>query len=109
MNHYIFENASNTAKNAIRIIWLETDIDSGAKSVADILEMNFDGSKDSLKKIVRCLYEMTFVGERDEDKEDYEVRVAGYDYDSSLEGKARKQSSKEINSVTEQLWLEFQK
>lgn len=104
MNIYIFEKASETA---IRSLWLESD-KTGCKSVVDIMEMSFDGSKESLKKIVKCLYEMMFVGEQYNDlKEGYEVTVAGKDYDESLAGKARKQSSKDINVITEQLWSEI--
>lgn len=101
MNLYIFEKAKN---NAIRSIWLETDKERGCRSVADILEMQYDGSKESLKNAVKCLYEMMFVGEQYDDvKDGYEVKVACVDYDASLEGKARKRSSKEINVITEQL------
>lgn len=101
MNLYIFEKASDTA---IRCLWIETDED-GCKSVANIMEMSFDGSKESLKNTVKCLYEMMFVGEQYDDlKEGYIVQVAGKDYDKSLAGKARKQSSKDINVITEQLW-----
>lgn len=101
MNLYIFEKANDTA---IRSLWLESD-DTGAKSVVDIFEMSFNGSKESLKHTVKCLYQMMFVGEQPDDlKEGYEVKVAYKDYDKSLEGKARKQASKEINVITEQLW-----
>lgn len=102
MNHYIFAKPKPTA---IRAIWMESD-DNGCKSVTDILEMNFDGSKESLKKTVRCLYEMLFIGEQGDDLEKgYQIQVEHTDYDSSLEGKARKQSSKEINVLTEQLFV----
>jgi hypothetical protein len=100
MNSYIFEKASDTA---IRAIWLESD-EYGSKSVVDIFEMSFDGSKESLKRTVKCLYEMMFVGEQPSDANGYEIKVAYKDYDASLEGKARKQSSKEINAITEQLF-----
>ena len=101
MNIYIFEKASETS---IRLLHLESD-ESGCKSVANIMEMSFDGSKESLKKTVKCLYEMMFVGEQYDDmNEGYIVQVADKDYDESLAGKARKQSSKEINVITEQLW-----
>lgn len=101
MNIYVFEKASETA---IRGIWLESD-ESGCRSVVDIFEMRHEGSKESLKKTVKCIYEMMFVGEQYDDmKEGYEVRVANKEYDASLEGKARKRSSKEINVISEQLW-----
>jgi hypothetical protein len=100
MNLYIFEKASDTA---IRAIWFESD-EEGYKSVANIMEMSFDGSKESLKHTVKCLYEMLFVGEQSGDHEGYKIQVAHADYDASLEGKAHKQSSKEINVLTEQLW-----
>lgn len=100
MNYYVFEKASETA---IRCLWIESD-DEGVKSVVDIFEISFDSSKESLKKTVKCLYEMMFIGEQYDDmKEGYVVQVAHRDYDKSLEGKARKQSSKEINVITEQL------
>lgn len=102
MNIYVFEKAK---VNAIRCIWFESD-ENGCKSVADIMEMSFDGSKESLKKTVKNLYEMMFVGEQYDDiKDGYEVKVAHVDYDASLEGKARKRSSKEINVITEQLLI----
>jgi hypothetical protein len=101
MNSYIFEKASDTA---IRAIWIETDSEDGYRSVVDIMEMSFDGSKESLKHTVKCLYSMLFVGEQSGDNEGYEVRAACMDYDPSLEGKARKKSSKEINVLTEQLF-----
>lgn len=101
MNLYVFEKAS---KDSIRGIWLESD-ENGCRSVVDIFEMRHDGSKESLRKTVKCLYEMLFVGDQPDDlKEGYEVRVASKEYDPSLEGKARKRSSKEINVITEQLW-----
>lgn len=101
MNLYVFEKATN---NSIRGIWIESN-ESGFRSVVDIFEMRHDGSKESLKNTVKCLYEMMFVGEQYDDlKEGYEVRVASKEYDASLEGKARKRSSKEINVITEQLW-----
>lgn len=101
MNHYIFEKASDTA---VRLLWIESD-ETGCKSVGNIMEMSHDGSKQSLKKTVKCLYEMMFVGEQYDDiKLGYVIQVAYKDYDSSLEGKARKQSSKEINVITEQLF-----
>lgn len=100
MNHYIFEKASDTA---IRVLWIESD-EEGYKSVANIMEMSYDGSKESLKFTVKCLYEMMFVGEQSGDALGYKVEVAHKEYDASLEGKARKQSSKEINVITEQLW-----
>ena len=101
MNTYVFHKASKTA---IRSIWIESN-DDGYKSVVDIFEMQFDGSKESLKRTVKCLYEMMFVGERQEDKtKGYELKTEGEEYDESLAGKARKQSSKEINVITEQLW-----
>jgi hypothetical protein len=100
MNHYIFEKASDTA---VRVIWLESD-EGGCKSIADIMEMHYDGSKESLKCVVKCLYEMMFIGNQAGDKLGYEIRVAHKEYDPSLEGKARKQSAKEINVITEQLF-----
>lgn len=101
MNIYVFEKVSETA---IRGIWFQSD-ENGCKSVFDIMEMSFDGSKESLKFTVKCIYEMLFIGEQIDDlKEGYEVRVAHKEYDASLEGKARKRSSKEINVITEQLW-----
>lgn len=101
MNLYIFEKATETA---IRCLWIESD-SAGVKSVVDIFEMSFDGTKESLKKTVKCLYEMMFIGEQYTDMtEGYVVQVAHKDYDKALEGKARKQSSKEINVITEQLW-----
>lgn len=101
MNSYIFEKVSDTA---IRAIWFERDKE-GCKSVANILEMSFDGSKESLKHTVKCLYEMLFIGEQLSDQLlNYNIQTAHKDYDISLEGKARKQSSKEINVLTEQLW-----
>jgi hypothetical protein len=101
MNLYIFEKASETA---IRCLWIESDQD-GCKSVANIMEMSFDGSKASMKNTIKCLYEMMFVGEQYVDIEKgYVVQAAGKDYDESLAGKARKQSSKDINVITEQLW-----
>jgi hypothetical protein len=100
MNQYIFEKASDTA---IRVLWIESDED-GRRSVANIMEMSHDGSKESLKVTVKCLYEMMFIGEQSGDELGYKVEVAYKDYDASLEGKARKQSSKEINVITEQLF-----
>lgn len=101
MNYYIFEKASNSA---IRVIWIESD-DSDHKSVANIMEMDFtEDSKESLKNTVKCLYEMVYVGYQNGDENGYSIRAQGEEYDSSLEGKARKQSSKEINVMTEQLW-----
>lgn len=100
MNSYIFEKSSDTS---IRAIWFET-CEEGYKSVANIIEMSFDGSKESLKHTIKCLYEMLFIGEQLDDSEGYKIQVAHADYDASLEGKARKQSSKEINVLTEQLW-----
>jgi hypothetical protein len=100
MNHYIFEKASDTATRAI---WLESD-EYNSKSVVDIFEMSYDGSKESLKRTVKCLYEMMFVGEQSGDALGYKIEVAHKEYDASLEGKARKRSSKEINVITEQLW-----
>jgi len=100
MNLYIFEKASETA---IRSIWIESD-EEGYKSVANIMEMSYDGSKESLKFTVKCLYEMMFIGVQTGDEHGYEIKVAYKDYDDSLEGKARKQSSKEINVLTEQLF-----
>lgn len=100
MNLYIFEKATETA---IRAIWIETDTEHGYKSVSNIMEMSFDGSKSSLKNTIKCLYEMLFVGEQPSDRNGYKVEVPYKDYDTSLEGKARKKSSKEINVITEQL------
>jgi hypothetical protein len=100
MNHYIFEKASDAY---IRVLWIESD-ENGCKSITDIMEMCHDGSKESLKRVVKCLYEMMFIGHQTGDKLGYEIRVAHKDYDPSLEGKARKQSSKEINAITEQLF-----
>ena len=100
MNLYIYEKASDTA---VRLLWIESD-EEGCKSVGNIMEMSHDGSKESLKHTVKCLYEMKFVGEQSGDSLGYEIQVAYKDYDPSLEGKARKQSSKEINVITEQLW-----
>lgn len=100
MNHYIFEKASDTS---IRALWIESD-ESGCKSVVNIFEMSHDGFKESLKRTVKCLYEMMFVGEQSGDALGYEIKVAYKDYDPSLEGKARKKSSKEINVITEQLF-----
>ena len=101
MNHYIFHRVSDVA---IRSIWMESD-DNGSKFVVDIFEMQFDGSKESLKKTVKCLHEMLFIGEQYEDKvKGYSISVDHKNYDRSLEGKARKQSSKEINVITEQLF-----
>ena len=100
MNYYVFEKASETA---IRSIWIESD-ETGCKSVVDIFEMSHDGSKESLKNSVKCLHEMMFVGEQSGDALGYEIKVAYKDYDPSLAGKARKQSSKEINVITEQLF-----
>ena len=100
MNSYIFQKASDTT---VRTIWFVSD-KTGCKSVANIIEMSFDGSKESLKNTVKCLYEMLFIGEQSGDHEGYEIRTDVADYDASLEGKARKQSSKEINVLTEQLW-----
>lgn len=102
MNSYIFEKVSDTV---IRAIWIETDPEHGYKSIANIMEMSFDCSKSSLKHTVKCLYEMMFMGEQPSDSNGYEVKVGwDQDYDKSLEGKARKRSSKEINVITEQLW-----
>lgn len=103
MNYYVFEKASS---NSIRAFWLESD-NNGCKSVANILEMKFDGSKESLKKTVKCVYEMLFVGEQPDDSNGYKIQVINEEYDASLEGKARKQSSKEINVISEQLWSFF--
>lgn len=101
MNTYIFCKAS---QNSIRVIHLDED-DRGVKSVANILEMAHDLTKESLKNTVRCLYEMVFIGHQPGDQIDgYVVRIDECEYDASLEGKARKQSSKEINVITEQLW-----
>jgi len=66
----------------------------------NIHEMDFDGTKEYLKKTIQNLYEMMFIGYNGK----YEIKTAYDDYDTSLEGKARKQSSKEINVLTEQLW-----
>jgi hypothetical protein len=101
MNIYIFQKASETS---IRCIWIEEDLD-GIKSVANIHEMYHDGSKASLKHTIKCLYEMFFVGENGE----HEIcastdDVSKMEYDASLEGMARKRSSKEINVMTEQLF-----
>jgi hypothetical protein len=95
MNHYIFEKASETA---IRLIWIESDEDN-IKSVTNIYELRTDGSFESLKHAVKCLFSISFIGENG----DYEVKVAGLDYDPSLEGKARKRTSKEINVISVQL------
>ena len=104
MNLYVFEKATN---NVIRGIWFESD-ENGCRSVTNIFENYFDGSKESLKKTVKNIYEMMSVGEQYDDiKEGYEVRVAFKEYDNTLEGKARKRSSKEINVITEQLWAEM--
>ncbi len=101
-NIYVFENV--TDKNAIRCISLEED-ENGCKSVTNIHEMNHDGSLQSLKHTVKCLYSMNFIGEQPDDLEcGYQIRVAHKDYDSSLEGKARKRSSKEINVISAQLF-----
>jgi hypothetical protein len=100
MNSYIFHKVSD---NKIRALMFVSD-DAGYKSVAHILDMSFDGSKESMKHTIKCLYEMLFVGEQSEDSEGYEIRTDIAEYDVSLEGKARKQSSKEINVLTEQLW-----
>jgi hypothetical protein len=103
MNIYVFEK---TSEAAIRGIWIESDGD-GCKSVVDIFEMRYDGTKENLKFIVKCIYEMMFVGEQPADSNGYEVRVAFKQLDDTLQGKARKRSSKEINMVTEQLWTEI--
>lgn len=100
MNSYIFHKASATE---IRALWFFSD-ETGCKAVANILDMSFDGSKESMKHTIKCLYEMLFVGEQSGDSEGYEIRTSVAEYDASLEGKARKQSSKEINVLTEQLW-----
>ena len=100
MNSYIFHKTSDTAISAM---WFVSD-DTGCKAVENVLEMSFDGSKESMKHTIKCLYEMLFVGEQSGDSEGYVVRTDVADYDASLEGKARKQSSKEINVLTEQLW-----
>jgi hypothetical protein len=103
MNTYVFQKASDTA---IRCIWIEED-EEGVKSVANIYEMNHEGSFNpySLKHTVKCLYEMMFVGENGEHEVcaaiDFNTKM---DYDSSLEGKARKRSSKEINVIAAQLF-----
>ena len=99
MNTYIFQKASETS---IRCIWIEEE--DNIKSVVNIHEMYHDGSKTSLKHTIKCLYEMFFIGENG----DYEIfasinDVSKLEYDSSLEGKAQKRSSKEINVMTEQL------
>jgi hypothetical protein len=101
MNIYVFQKATETA---IRCIWIEEDAD-GIKSVANIYEMHHDGSKASLKKTIKCLYEMMYIGKNGE----YEIYaskddISKMEYDASLEGKARKHSSKEINVLTEQLF-----
>lgn len=101
MNIYVFQKASETT---VRCIWFEEDED-GIKSVANIHEMNHDGSKVSLKHTIKCLYEMFFIGENG----DHEICVSTNDvskmeYNTALEGKARKRSSKEINVITEQLF-----
>jgi hypothetical protein len=101
MNTYVFQKASDTA---IRCIWIEED-EEGIKLVANIHEMGHEGSFNSLKHTVKCLYEMMFVGENGE----HEVYAAvdfntKMDYDSSLEGKALKRSSKEINVIAAQLF-----
>lgn len=101
MNSYIFEKISDTA---IRAIWIETDPEYGYRSVSNIMEMSFDGSKESMKFTIKCLYEMLFVGEQPSDRNGYKVEVPHKDYDTSLEGKARKKSSKEINVLTELLF-----
>lgn len=95
MNHYMFEKASETA---IRLLWIESDEDN-IKMVKDIYELSFDGSFESLKHTVKCLFSMAFIG----NSGSYEVKVTGLDYDPSFEGKARKQSSKEINVISAQL------
>jgi lipid A disaccharide synthetase len=104
-NIYVFEKFSDKAnKNAIRCISLEED-ENGCKSVTNIHEMYHDGSFESLKHIVKCLFNMNYVGEQYDDLEyGYQVRVANKDYDASLEGKARKRTSKEINVISAQLF-----
>mgnify|MGYP000043038793 CR=1 FL=1 len=101
MNQYIFEKASDTL---IRVIWIETDPEHGYRSVANIGEMSFNGTKENLKFVVKSLYEMMFIGNQFGDSEGYKLEVPNKDYDVSLEGKARKQSSKEINVLTELLF-----
>ena len=103
MNIYVFERIT---QSVLRGLWIEEH--DGHKSVVDIFEMAHDQTKESLKHTVRCLYEMMFVGTQPDDKDGYEIKVASAgkfkDYDAALEGKARKQSSKEINVITELLW-----
>lgn len=102
MNTYLFQKASETS---VRVIYFEED-EQGYKSVADILEMRYDGSEKGLKFTVKNLYEMVFVGRQTDDENGYDIIVDdayGKKYDASLEGKARKKSSKEINVISAML------
>lgn len=93
-NLYVFEKVTDTV---LRCIWFDVDPDTGCKAVTDIKELSFDYDP---KRAVKHLYEMMFIGHNG----DYKVNVAYHDYDETLEGKARKQSSKEINVITKQLF-----
>lgn len=102
-NIYVIQKATETT---IRGIWIEQNED-GVKYVKDIYELEFDGdgSEKYLKKIVKTLCDMMFVGEDGE----YEIYASTdmnskIEYDTSLEGKARKRISKEINVLTNQLF-----
>jgi hypothetical protein len=96
MNTYVFERVTETV---LRVISFEED-SSGCKSVKDIVELNHENTKEGIKKIVSIMYNWLDIGH---DGEDYCVRTSLLEYDSSLEGKARKKSSKEINVIVSQL------
>ena len=95
MNIYVFENACDTA---VRLLWHKIDED-GYRYVKDIYELVHDGSYESLKRAVKTLFKLGLVGFTGR----YEVKVIALDYDTSLEGKARKRTSKEINVISAQL------
>lgn len=101
MNTYVFHNINNTA---IRLVWIKEN-EKGSKSVKDIFETDYDGSKESLKKTVKRMYEWAGIGQNGE-HEIFACTEETYkkEYDNSLEGKARKRASKEINVLTEQLY-----
>jgi len=100
-NIYILQKVDETT---LRGIWLDVNEDD-VKSVKDIYEMDHEGSYNSLKKAVKNICDMMFVG----DDGEYEIHASTdinskIEYDPSLEGKARKRISKEINVITEQLF-----
>jgi hypothetical protein len=102
-NIYVIQKVSEMSENTIRGIWIEDD--EGLKHVKDIFEMKYEGTRESLKNTIKILCDMMFVGEDGE----YEIYASNdanskMEYEPSLEGKARKRISKEINVLTAQLF-----